>query len=448
MEKPVVGLISLGCPKNQVDSEVMLGYLKESGFGISSKAEECQIIVINTCSFIEKAREEAVETILEMAELKKRGNLQRLIVAGCLAERYGSDVIKSMPEVDALLGVNELPRIMNYCDLNQELTLQSNFEKALYLYDHKTPRQLTTPPYTAYIKIAEGCSHRCSFCAVPLIRGPYRSRSISSVLREAETLASRGVKEVNLIAQNTSFFGVDRGEKEDLSRLLKLLAKIEGIRWIRVLYCHPEHISLPLLETIAAEEKICPYLDIPLQHIDSKLLRKMGRRGNRDSFSHLIETIREIIPDIALRTSFIVGFPGEGEAEFHHLLAFVQEIEFDNLGVFTFSPEEGTKAYNLGDPIAANIKEERYNRLMESQAKISLSKNKSLIGQKQEVLVEGACQESLDLLSGRLASQAPEVDGRVVINQGRAQPGDFSSLIITEAYEYDLIGSIVIDEYA
>ena len=442
MAKPIMGMISLGCPKNLVDSEVMLGYLREAGFSISSKAEECEIIVVNTCAFIDKAKEEAIETILQMAYLKKRRRLKKLIVAGCLAERYGDEVLKLMPEVDALLGVNQLPQIANYCDLDGDSVPQFKPDKSRYLYDHQTPRMLTSPFYTAYIKIAEGCSHRCSYCAVPFIRGPYRSRTISSVIKEAENLAAQGVKEVNLIAQDTTSFNLDRGQKEGLSKLLRALANIEGLRWIRVLYCHPDHITFPLLETIAAEDKICPYLDIPLQHIDAKLLRMMGRRGNRSSFTHLIKTIRNIIADITLRTTFMVGFPGEGEEEFSQLLDFVEEIEFDRLGVFTFSPEKGTKAFKMGDPIAASLKEERYKRLMEMQGKIALKKNRSLIGQRQEVLVEGSCQESLHLLQGRLASQAPEVDGRVVINQGWSQPGDFSPFIITEAYEYDLIGRL------
>jgi ribosomal protein S12 methylthiotransferase len=443
MTKPIIGLISLGCAKNQVDSEVMLGYLREEDFPISYQAEECQIIIINTCSFIDKAREEAIETILEIAQLKKSGNLQRLIVTGCLPERYRDKLLKALPEIDVLLGVNQLPEITRYCNLEKKPIPKTLFSNNLYLYDHKTPRLLTTPPYTAYLKIAEGCSHKCSFCAVPLIRGPYRSRSTDSLVKESQNLAALGVRELNIIAQDTSFFAFDRGERNGLCTLLRALAQIEEFQWIRILYCHPEHISPQLIETIASENKICSYLDIPLQHVDGKLLKKMGRRGDRNYYVELINSIRSIIPHVTLRTSFIVGFPGEGEEEFKQLRNFIEEIKFDRLGVFTYSIEEGTKAYSLGDPIPPVIKEKRYNELMELQAKISLQKNRNLIGQTQEVLIEDACQESIEHISGRLASQAPEVDGRVLINKGIALPGDFYPLKIVDAFEYDLIGHLV-----
>jgi ribosomal protein S12 methylthiotransferase len=443
MAKPIIGMISLGCAKNQVDSEVMLGYLKEAGFPLSAKAEECQVIIINTCAFIDKAREEAIETMLEIAELKKSGTLQRLIVAGCLVRRYGKELLESLPEIDMLLDVNRLPEIARCCTLEDEALPRMLFSNNLYLYDHKTPRLLTTPPYTAYLKIAEGCSHKCTFCAVPLIRGPYRSRATDSLIKEAKKLAAQGVKELNIIAQDTSFFALDRGERDGLCTLLRALVKIEELKWIRILYCHPEHMSPQLFETIASENKICSYMDIPLQHIDAKLLKKMGRRGDRNSYRELIKFIRSIIPDITLRTSLMVGFPGEGEEEFEQLRSFIEEIKFDRLGVFTYSVEEGTAAYSLGDPIPRKIKEKRYNELMELQSKISLRKNRTLIGQTQEVLIEGAYQESIDLISGRLASQAPEVDGRVLINKGVAQPGDFSPLKIVDAFEYDLVGHLV-----
>jgi ribosomal protein S12 methylthiotransferase len=443
MTKPMIGLISLGCAKNQVDSEVMLGYLREEGFPLSYQAEECQIIIINTCSFIDKAREEAIETILEIAELKKSGNLQRLIVTGCLPERYREELLKALPEIDVLMGVNQLPEITRYCNLEKKISPKTLFSNNLYLYDHNTPRLLTTPPYTAYLKIAEGCSHKCSFCAVPLIRGPYRSRSTDSLVKEAQNLAALGVKELNIIAQDTSFFALDRGERNGLCMLLRALAKIEELKWIRILYCHPEHMSPQLIETIASENKICSYLDMPLQHANGKLLKKMGRRGDRNYYIELINSIRRIIPHITLRTSFIVGFPGEGEEEFKQLMNFIEEIKFDRLGVFTYSIEQGTKAYSLGDPIPQAIKEKRFHELMELQAKISLQKNRNLIGQTQEVLIEDAYQESIDHISGRLASQAPEVDGRVLINKGIALPGDFYPLTIVDAFEYDLVGHLV-----
>ena len=423
---------------------MMLGHLQGAGFRISSEPNECDILIVNTCAFISSAREEAVSTIQDMAEYKKKGKCQRLVVTGCFPQMYRNRLLRSFPEVDSILGVDHLDKIVELCrapSLPREN--QRYFSSTpTYLYDHLTPRVLSTPPYRAYVKIAEGCSHACAFCLVPALRGRYRSREVDSVVAEVEGLVARGVREVNLIAQDTTYFGLDRGVKGTLVTLLKSLVRIEDLKWVRLLYCHPERVSDKLLEVMAEEDKVCSYLDIPLQHVDRETLRLMGRKGDRDSFSALINRIRRVVPDIALRTTFMVGFPSDSEEKFQLLYDFCRQVEFDHLGVFTYCQEKGTRAYRYGDPIPQEVKEDFKRRLMELQATISLKKNKEMVGKVRHVLIEGEREESSYPYWGRLSIQAPEVDGVVFISEGETRPGEFVPVRIDEGYPYDLVGRI------
>lgn len=438
-----VGLISLGCAKNLVDSEVMLGKLRQSGFQITPHLPEAEIVIINTCSFLNEAKRESLETIFEILELKRSGTLKKLIIAGCLPQRYFPDLKKEMPEVDAFLSLDDIERIDQICLSESELASEKSFSEPKYLYDDKSPRMLATPSYMAYVKIAEGCDHLCSFCIIPKIRGPYRSRNPESILSEVKHLASQGVREVNLIAQDTTAYGSEGTNEESLSLLIEDLSSLDDIHWIRLLYGYPSGISDRLLTSMLSSNKVCHYLDIPFQHSSKRILERMMRGGDRDSHMALIEKIRRFIPDVALRTSMIVGFPGEMEKDFKELLDFCREAEFDHLGIFQYSHEEGTEAFQLADDIQEEVKMEREAILVEAQQKILSKKNQLKVDMTFEVLCEGPSQESKDLLCGRTEYQAPDVDSRVLINDGIAQAGDFVRVKITEAYPYDLIGRII-----
>lgn len=448
---PKVGFISLGCPKNLVDSEVMMGKLKQSGYQITSNPEEAEALVINTCGFIEAAKQESIDTILEAAEFKKANKTKRLVVTGCLVERYRDELIRELPEVDFFLGTNEVEKIVEAIEEKNDfraLKLASIGNKtASYIYSFDTPRFRATPFYMAYVKIAEGCDRPCSFCAIPLMRGSFRSRRIDSILREVEELADQGVKEIVLVAQDSSRFGEDLGEKEGLAKLIRAIGKIDGIEWIRVLYTYPTHISDEFLDAIAETPKATKYLDLPLQHASRKILKLMRRGGNRKSLEKLIEKVRKRIPQITIRTTFIVGFPGEKQEDFEELLSFVRNCEFDNLGVFTYSDEEGTPAFDLPDKVDLQTARKRRSELMKEQAKISKLKNKQKIGQTFRVLFEGISPESDLLFHGRHEGQAREIDGYILINRipDNFEPkvGEFYSVRITRAMEYDLIGEIV-----
>lgn len=438
-----VGLISLGCAKNLVDSEIMLGKLKQAGFQITSSLPEAEIIIINTCSFLDEAKRESLETIFEILEWKRSGTLKRLIIAGCLPQRYFPKLKREIPEADAFISVDDIEQIDKICLSASQKVSEAPFKEPKYLYDDKSPRILSTPPYMAYVKIAEGCDHLCSFCIIPTIRGPYRSRDPESILKEVQDLADRGVKEINLIAQDTTAYGSDLNRKDALSDLIESLSAIEGIHWIRLLYGYPSGMTERLLQSIASIDKICHYLDIPFQHASKRILERMMRGGDRTSHTALIKNIKMKIPDIAIRTSMIVGFPGETEDDFTELLDFCQEVEFDHLGIFQYSHEEGTEAFRLKDDIPEEVKKEREERLMESQQKILKNKNRDKVGRTFDLLCEGLCPDSDDLLCGRLEFQAPDVDSRVLINEGMAQAGDFASVKITKAHPYDLIGKII-----
>jgi ribosomal protein S12 methylthiotransferase len=438
--KETVCLVSLGCPKNLVDSEVILGLLSKEEYLLTTNPSKAEVIIVNTCSFIQDATKEAIETILSLTHYKKRGRCKLLIVSGCLPQRYGKILEKELPEVDLFIGTGEfqhLPQI-----LKEKWEKKTFLSRSTFLYDEKTPRILSTPPFIAYLKIAEGCSKTCTFCTVPKIRGPYRSRRLRSVIEEAKRLADQGVQELILIAQDTTAYGEDFQNRTNLEKLLKGLVKVEGLRWIRILYSYPKanYFTDGLLELMAQEKRVCPYLDLPIQHIDDGILRRMGRRSRSHEIRNLIQKIRTFLPTVSLRTSLIVGFPGEGETQFNALLDFVREIQFDHLGAFKYSPEEGTPASRLPNPIPESVKEERLRTLMKLQKKISFEKYRQMVGRKMEVLVEGPNRQG-GVHRGRLQIQAPEIDGCVFL-KGKARPGDWVEARITQALPYDIVGQI------
>lgn len=470
-----VGFVSLGCPKNLVDSEVMMGLLARAGAELTRRAEDADIIVVNTCSFIDSAQQESVNTILEMAGHKASGKAKKLVVAGCLVERFRDQIRKDIPEVDAVVGTGELVNILSATGIapaqphaNPLVVLNSRAEGDAraaqgrfsreswdgaitdlpnYLYDEDTPRVLATPQHMAYIKIAEGCDHPCTFCIIPQLRGQFRSRRFESVVAEAERLVQSGVREITLIGQDTTCYGEDFALKDGLALLLEKLAAIDDLRWVRFLYAYPNKITGKLLETIAAHEKICSYMDVPLQHASATLLKRMKRGGGAEVFLKSIEKMRRVIPDLTLRTSFIVGFPGETEKEFEELCGFVREAQFDWMGAFSYSDQEGARAYDLEKKLSQREIERRRKHLMSIQRQISRRKKKALIGRECDLLLEGESEESELLLEGRTAMHAPEIDGKVFVNEFPEDlspaPGQFYRCEITEAYEYDLVAKIL-----
>src|SRR5271170_1694148 len=473
--RPKVGFVSLGCPKNLVDSEVMMGMLAQAGAELIPRAEDADVIVVNTCSFIASAQQESVNTILEMARFKTDGRARKLVVAGCLVERFRDDIRKNIPEVDAVVGTGELEKILAAAGIapapaqpspfnilasrpeGDAREAQGRFSRESwdgaiadlpnYLYDEATPRVLATPKYTAYVKIAEGCDHPCSFCIIPQLRGKFRSRRFESVVAEAERLAEIGVREVTLIGQDTTCYGEDFGLKDGLALLLEKLAAIEDLRWVRFLYAYPNKITGRLLETIAQHDKICSYMDVPLQHASATVLKRMKRGGGADVFLRSIEKMRRTIPGVTLRTSFIVGFPGETEKEFEELCEFVREAKFDWMGAFGYSDQEGAGAFEIDDKLSPREIERRRKHLMQIQKRISKKNKKALVGKEFDLLLGGMSEESDLLLEGRTAMHAPEIDGKVFVNDVRdgLEPteGEFYRCQITEAHDYDLVAKIV-----
>lgn len=456
-----VGVISLGCAKNLVDSEVMLGHLARAGCVFVQDPAEADVILVNTCGFIEAAREESLETILEAAELKKTGRLKRLVVAGCMVQRYADELKNTLPEVDAFIGLDQLDRVVESTGveprkavLTSDLPLLRPGKRAAgptataawgpstYLYDEHTPRSLATPAWTAYLKIAEGCDHTCAFCAIPSFRGLFRSRDLDSIRAEAEALSQRGVREVSLIAQDSSHYGRDIGLTEGLAALLTGLNDIEALRWIRLHYLYPNTITQKLIDTMAALPRVVDYVDLPLQHAHPATLKRMRRGGSGETHLKLLDRFRAAMPDGALRSTFIVGFPGETEDEFAALLEFVDAARFDHLGVFTYSHEESTPAYTTVDDVPTEVKESRRDRLMELQRGIATAANEGRVGRTVEVLVEGAHAETEHLLVGRTRGQALDVDGQVLINDGQAAAGSFVRVELTDVAGYDLVGRI------
>ncbi len=428
-----------------------MGQLKLAGYEITNNSDEADTVVVNTCGFIESAKQESIEAILEATNAKANGKAQRVIVAGCLVERYRDDLMKELPEVDAFIGTNEVGRILEAADEKvnfKELPLlQIGNKTATYLYDFDTPRYRATDSYTAFIKIAEGCDRPCAFCSIPGMRGSFRSRRFGSILKEAEDLAKQGVKEVVLIAQDSSRFGEDLGEVDALAKLIRALGEIKDLEWIRVMYAYPTHISDAFLAAIAETPKAVKYLDMPLQHGSRNVLKLMKRGGTRESLEKLIRRVREKVPNITIRTTFITGFPGETGEDFEELMTFVRNCEFDNVGVFTYSDEEGTAAYLLPNKVDAKTAKQRRARLMKEQAKISKRKNKAKIGKTYKVLFEGFSQESDLLFQGRTEGQAQEIDGYILINDMpenlNPKIGEFYNVRINEAHDYDLIGEII-----
>ncbi|MDH4100503.1 MAG: 30S ribosomal protein S12 methylthiotransferase RimO [Nitrospirota bacterium] len=442
--KKKIGMVTLGCPKNQVDSEVMLGLYDNSGYTLTQDPGEADVIVINTCGFIDEAKTESIDTILEMAAYKEKGNCRALIVAGCLGQRYQEDLLKEIPEIDAIVGTSEFPKIV---EISNELTANPSHERLWvqppeFLYDHTTPRLRITPKHYAYLKIAEGCDHLCSFCVIPKMRGRFKSRSIDDILDEARAMADDGVKEIILIAQDTTYFGHDKGERE-LARLLHKLGRLGGVEWIRLLYSYPMQFSEAIMDAIASEEKICKYVDLPVQHVSDDILKRMKRRCTGDDIRRTINGLRQRIPGITLRTSLIVGFPGETDRQFDELLQFVEATEFDRLGVFTFSAEEGTPSASMPDQVSQKVMEKRKSAIMKAQKKISRKKLSKLKGTVQRVMVDGLSRETELLLEGRTQGQAPDIDGVVYITEGSAQPGDIVTVKVEKVHDYDLVGPIV-----
>jgi len=442
--KQKVSLVSLGCPKNLVDAEVMLGHLPADRYEIVTNEALADIIVVNTCAFIGDAKEESVETILEVADHKKNGRCKLLVVSGCLPQRYRDELAGELPEVDLFIGTGDAPRIVELLESThpgsgprQEVSLPD------YLYDHTTPRVKSSPFYSTYVKIAEGCHNFCSYCVIPQLRGPLRSRSIDSVVSEVRRLVGEGVREVNLIAQDVTAYGQDRHDGARLEDLLRQLVRVEDLQWLRLLYAYPDGISDELLDLMAAEPKICSYLDLPLQHIDDSILALMNRRVDEEGIRRLLQRIRSRLPDATLRTSFIVGFPGESDEQFAKLLAFVEEGHFERVGVFRYSREEGTGAAKLPGQVPERVKKARYQKLMKAQSRVSFRKNRALVGRIEPVLVEGFSEETELLLRGRSVRQAPDVDGQVYITAGQAEIGTIVPLRVTDSSEYDLIGEIV-----
>ncbi len=473
-----VGFVSLGCPKNLVDSEVMMGLLARAGAELSPRAEDADVIVVNTCSFIESAQQESVNTILEMARHKTSGRAKKLVVAGCLVERFHDEIRRRIPEVDAVVGTGELqnilaatgmaaaPAVTNndspFVVLNSRAegdarAAQGRFSRGQwdgaiadlpnYLYDENTPRILATPKHMAYIKIAEGCDHPCTFCIIPQLRGQFRSRRFESVMAEAERLAAMGVREITLIGQDTTCYGEDFGLKDGLALLLEKLAGIEDLRWIRFLYAYPNKITGKLLETIGSYDKICSYMDVPLQHASAPVLKRMKRGGGAEVFLRSIARMRGAITGLTLRTSFIVGFPGETEKEFEELCDFVREAQFDWMGTFSYSDQDGADAYGLDKKISLREIERRRKHLMGIQRQISKKKKKTLVGQEFDLLLEGTSDETDLLMEGRTAMHAPEIDGKVFVNdfpvETEPRPGEFYRCQITEAHDYDLVARIL-----
>ena len=440
-----VHIISLGCPKNLIDSEVMGGLLNQSGRQLVDQSDSADIVIVNTCAFINPAKEEAIEEILTLAEEKKNNPRLKIVVAGCLAQRYGKELLAQMPEVDLFIGTGEVGNIVSHINkLNQEYYKRDAvITKPDFLMNFQHKRILSTTAASTYLKISDGCSNRCSYCVIPSIRGAARSRKPDDILQEAELLASRGIKEIIITAQDTTNYGRDLKGRPRLSALLNDMAKIKSVKWIRLLYAHPARVTSDLLETIAANEKICRYIDLPIQHIDDDILKAMNRKVTGTKIKQVIALARRTIPGVALRTSLIVGFPGETPTRFNRLLDFVNETKFDHLGVFTYSREEGTIAENLKSHVSEKEKERRRETLMNEQAAISSAINKTLIGSTQEVLIEGESDRGDCAYMGRCRRQALEIDGVTYIKKSKAQIGKIVKCKIISADEYDLFGEII-----
>lgn len=439
-----VGLVSLGCAKNLVDSEVMIGLLSDAGFKPTVKLNKADVLIVNTCAFIDEAQEEAIDTILRLAELKKKRPYPKLVVTGCLAQRFSQDLLDEIPEIDALIGTGDFPEIVKVVtDILNGTRVKLVSKHPSFIYDETFPRRISTPRHTAYVKIAEGCSNHCSYCVIPEVRGDFRSRPIDSIVAEARKLAEGGARELILIAQDTTRYGQDLYGAYTLDKLLTEVCKVDGVEWVRVLYMYPTRVTNELIEVMAAEPKVCKYVDLPLQHADDELLKLMNRHGGHDEARRIIEKFREAIPDITIRSTFIVGFPGETEAKFRSLVDFLEDVRLDRVGIFTYSPQSGTPAPLFSGRVEHRVKEQRKQEAMEVQRRISREKNEARIGEITKVLIEGRAEESELVTVGRSQSEAPEIDGLIYIGNLHPEPGDFRFVKITDAGDYDLVGEIV-----
>ena len=432
-------MVSLGCPKNTVDTELALGDLLKNGYELTPNYEKADILIINTCGFIEASKKESIDAIFEMAQMKINGSCSKLVVTGCLSQRYGEQLIHEIPEIDLLIGVENYTHLKTLLE-KKPTNLHADRKPVLIpkYFESYVQRELITPFYTTFLKIGEGCSFNCAFCYIPKIRGAFRSRTIDSIVEETHALTKKGVREFNLVSQVTTLYGNDLGLKNGLVQLLRELAKIKEVDWLRLLYCYPNLINDALLEYIRDEEKVCNYIDVPLQHIDNEILKLMKRQETETIVRDMIKNCRSKIPDISLRTTFIVGFPGETEEKFQKLTKFLGEVEFDHVGVFTYSDEEGTNAYDYSSKVPAEIAKQRKNELMRLQKEISFRKNQKRIGKTFPILVEGLENESL-LMTGRAPFQAPEIDGQIIIEESNVLPGQIVPMRIERALEYDLV---------
>lgn len=442
-----ISMVSLGCPKNLVDAEIMLGFLHREGYEITTDEHDADIIIVNTCSFIKEAKQESIDAILDLADRKHDGRCRLLIVTGCLPQRYQEELCHELPEVDIFIGTGDYPRIAEIIAEKRGCDEQLRYiGDPYFIFDEDSPRLNSTPVYSAYLKIAEGCSNRCSYCVIPSLRGAFRSRPLDALLTEARRLVAGGARELNLIAQDITTYGTDLPDKPNLEQLIEKLAEIEDLHWIRLLYAYPEGITDNLIDLMKNEPKVCKYLDLPIQHISDPILQRMNRRGSSQDIKELLGSLRQAIPDITLRTSLIVGFPGETEEDFKQLVQFVEDVQFDRLGVFCYSREEGTPAADMEPQVSERIKRERYKKIMKTQARLSFKRNRRLIGTVEEVLVEGYSEETELLLRGRSSRQAPDIDGQVYITAGNATVGEIVRLKITDSSDYDLVGEILAEE--
>jgi ribosomal protein S12 methylthiotransferase len=439
---------SLGCSKNLVDSQVMLGKLGLAGYQLVAEPEDAELIVVNTCSFIEESKKESIDTILEMADYKQEGKCQALVMAGCMAQRYSMDLENELPEVDLFIGTGEYHKIDTYVKAFSDGQLQkkSFVEIPKYIHTEFDPRMNTSPHYTAWLKVSEGCNRNCTFCIIPTLRGRLRSRSVESLVEETKNLVAQGVREINIISQDLSDYGVDLPEDQNIVRLLTELEKVEGLDWIRLFYYYPDDLTEELIETIKNSTKICHYLDMPVQHFSSKILRRMNRKITTERMLEKIEKLKTAVPNIILRTSIIVGFPGETEEDFQTLLDGIEQVGFDHLGVFRYSDEEGTPAVRLKEKLPEEVINKRFDQVYALQREIVKDINQKYLGKTLKVLVEGHHDDTDLLLQGRHQGQAPDIDGKVIINDGHAQIGDIVDVEITEILDYDLLGRIIIDE--
>lgn len=448
-QKKKVHFISLGCPKNLVDSEIMAGTLMKDGYNVVGEAEEADTVIVNTCGFIEDSKKESIQRILDMAELKEQGKVKKIVVAGCLTQRYKDDLVEGLPEADLFVGSGEFQNISKILKNHEQgETKKTFFNLPTYLQEDSTPRVNSQPAHRAYLKISEGCMKRCAFCAIPLIRGNLQSRKIDNIVNEAKLLAASGVKELIIISHDFTDYGLDLKRKDATAKespveLLKKLAEISGIKWIRLLYLYPDGITPEMIELIKSSDKFVKYFDMPLQHVNNAVLKNMNRKMTREEIKTALDLIRKEIPEAVIRTQFIVGFPGETEENFEELLEFIAEQQFDRVGCFQYSPEENTPGGKMDNQIDEATKQRRYEAIMEVQQNISRKKHKDFIGKTVEVVVEGLSDETDLLLQGRTSQQAPDIDGVVLINDGQAKVGEFVKVLVTDSMEYDLIGEIV-----